>query len=112
MVNNYVAKYATDDVKKNGEDISGMQLVVLHNGKMQTFVAGTVWHGISVPVKKSSMFEWASNTKVFTVAVILKLQEQGALNLQQTLAEWFPNNFIKSESLRLSAFCERYYWSQ
>ncbi|MCX7125918.1 MAG: serine hydrolase [Gammaproteobacteria bacterium] len=98
LVNQYAEKYSNADTKKQGEGISGIQLTVLQNGRMQTYVAGTVGHNIKTPVSPENLFAWGSITKEFTTAIILKLQEQGKLNLNQTLKYWFPENFISTKN--------------
>lgn len=94
LANEYVEKYSTTDASKQGEGISGIQLTVLQNGKMKTFVAGTIGHDTKSPVTPENLFSWGSITKEFTTAIILQLQEQGKLNLNQTLQYWFPENFF------------------
>src|SRR3989338_7593075 len=97
LVNQYVEKYSNIDTKKQGEGISGMQLTILQNGKMQTYTAGTIGHNSKTPVSADNLFAWGSITKEFTTAIILKLQKQGKLNLNQTLQHWFPENFISTK---------------
>ena len=62
MVNQYVEKYSNTDVKNKGEGISGIQLTVLQDGKIQTFVAGTIGHNITTPVTLENIFAWGSIT--------------------------------------------------
>lgn len=94
LVNQYVEKYSTTDASKQGEGISGIQLTILQNGKMVTFVAGTIGHDTKSLVTPENLFSWGSITKEFTTAIILQLQEQRKLNLNDTLQHWFPEKFI------------------
>jgi len=99
MVNQYVDINSSDNIQKNGTDISGMELTVLHNGKMQTFVAGKVGHGSNYAlITPANLFQYGSITKEFATAAILKLRAKNELSLQDTLADWFPKNFISSKN--------------
>ncbi|OGT38664.1 MAG: hypothetical protein A3F11_00485 [Gammaproteobacteria bacterium RIFCSPHIGHO2_12_FULL_37_14] len=98
LVNQYVEKYSTTDASEQGEGISGIQLSILQNSKMKTYVAGTIGHYIKTPATSENLFAWGSITKEFTTAIILQLQEQGKLNLNQTLQHWFPEKFISDKN--------------
>lgn len=98
FVNRFVAKYSDAGIEKKGEGFSGVQVAVLQDGQLQIFSAGTVGRHINSPVTAENLFAWGSITKAFTAAIILKLQEEKKLNLQQTLQEWFPENFITSKN--------------
>lgn len=93
LANQYVSRYSNTDVHEKGEGISGLQLTVLQNDKIQTFVSGYTGHDSKKPVTPKNLFAWASITKEFTTAILLKLQEKGKLNLNQPLQYWFPEKF-------------------
>ena len=42
------------------------------------------------PITDSTLFNMASASKIFTAAALLKLQEQGKLNLDDSLSMYFP----------------------
>lgn len=52
--------------------------------------AGTVAHGLTEPLTARHTFRIASNTKTYTAAAVLRLVEQGRLNLDDSLAMHLP----------------------
>lgn len=102
LVNQYLDRYKSGDTKNKSEYISAIQVSVDNNGSVKTYVAGSSQHKLGVPVTNESLFAWGSITKEFTAAVILHLQDRGLLNLNQTLADWFPDKFINSKEEKSS----------
>ena len=52
---------------------------------------GTANYEFSVPVTPQTVFPIGSNTKQFTAAAILKLQEQGRLNIADPVTKYIPD---------------------
>ncbi|MBN2254888.1 MAG: beta-lactamase family protein, partial [Deltaproteobacteria bacterium] len=52
---------------------------------------GTAQYEFSVPVTPNTLFPIGSNTKQFTAAAILKLQEQGRLNINDPVTKYVPD---------------------
>ena len=53
-------------------------------------VAGTIAHGSTEPLTARHTFRIASNTKTYTAAAVLRLAEQGRLNLDDLLGTHLP----------------------
>lgn len=87
IVNQYLAKYKSNDTQNKGEYISAIQVSVYNNGIVKTYVAGNTKHQSGVPITEKNLFAWGSITKEFTAAVILQLQDRGKLDLNQTLGQ-------------------------
>jgi CubicO group peptidase (beta-lactamase class C family) len=52
-----------------------------------------------VPMRADMLFKIGSNTKTFTAAAILLLAEEGALRVEDTLADWVPGYFAEEEQI-------------
>ncbi|RYE24555.1 MAG: T9SS type A sorting domain-containing protein [Sphingobacteriales bacterium] len=61
------------------------------------------WNGASgvshdnVPITTDMYFPIGSNTKTFTSAIILKLQEQGKLTINDTIGKWIQNPNVSGQ---------------
>lgn len=55
----------------------------------------------SVPNTPQTVFPIASNTKQFTAAAIMKLQEQGRLNITDPVTEYIPNAPPRWKDIRI-----------
>ncbi len=51
----------------------------------------------ATPINTDMLFSIGSNTKTFTAATILKLQEQGKLHINDTIGRWFIHPFINKK---------------
>lgn len=71
--------------------IKGISAAVLIPG-------GGTWTGVygeshaGTPITKDMYLPIGSNTKTFVATVILKMQENGQLNINDTIGTWFPND--------------------
>ena len=83
-------KYLQDHQKD--ELISGIVASIsAPHEKIQTYVAGTVSKDNNAdPMIKNNMFQIGSITKSYTAAIILLLEQEGKLNINQTVGEWLP----------------------
>jgi len=71
--------------------VSGMQAtVILPNEKIITVSAGYTQKDGKKPITKKTIFQIGSDTKSFTAALMLKLQNQGLLKLSDTIDKYFP----------------------
>ncbi|MEV6862979.1 serine hydrolase domain-containing protein [Streptosporangium subroseum] len=53
------------------------------------------------PVRRDSIFDLASITKLFTTAVILSLTEEGRLDLDEPVATWLPAGYAGAREVTL-----------
>lgn len=84
-IDNYVA----ENMHKG--NIPGLSLVVIENNKI-TYQKGYGYADISkkTPVTADTSFEIASCSKGFTGLAVLKLQEEGLLDIEDPLSKYFP----------------------
>lgn len=65
-------------------------VVVVNNGKAQTYVAGVARPDEGIMISASTPFHLAQTSRVFTAALILKLQELGKLKLEDEVSKYLP----------------------
>jgi len=69
----------------------GLHLSLGEPGPVIELHAGTVSEAPgAAPISGDTLFQIGSNTKAFTAATILKLEERGALAVDQTVGDWLP----------------------
>jgi CubicO group peptidase (beta-lactamase class C family) len=71
--------------------IPGLSLAIIENDSVKTLKAfglSSIQHHVKVDI--NTTFELASLTKQFTAAAILKLQQDGKLNVDDYLRQYFP----------------------
>lgn len=69
----------------------GGVVVVMRDGKViYDHAFGIADMETGAPITDSTLFNMASASKIFTAAALLKLQEQGKLNLDDSLSMYFP----------------------
>lgn len=89
------------DVIRNG-DAPGLQVMV-RKGDRQILSGnyGLADMEFGAPVRAGTAFRIASVTKQFTAAALLRLQEEGKLALEDTLAKYYPR-FPRADEVTLS----------
>ncbi len=89
-------KNAVDSVRTEYEKVTGRNVpslnVLIQTSMDYVFVSSTSSSGI--PVTKDTHFRFASNTKNFTSAAILNMQEDGWLNIKSKITENIPGSSI------------------
>ncbi len=83
-----IDKYVAEEM--HAGNIPGMSIVIIQNNKI-TYQKGYGYADISkkTPVTADTSFEIASCSKGFTGLAVLKLQEEGLLNIQDPLSKYF-----------------------
>jgi CubicO group peptidase (beta-lactamase class C family) len=71
-------------------DVPGASVAVLSDGQVSRFSAGVLNQETGVEVTTDSMFQIGSVTKVFTATLVLKLIDDGVLDLDEPLVTWVP----------------------
>ncbi|OGT39954.1 MAG: hypothetical protein A3E81_02220 [Gammaproteobacteria bacterium RIFCSPHIGHO2_12_FULL_36_30] len=96
QLQNTIQQFLTQN--KMSSHLSGVQLSVLLPGenKPRDYVVGTQRFGKSNPATTQMMMQWGSVTKEYTSLLIFKLQQDGDLNVHDTLQEVLPEHFIKN----------------
>lgn len=82
-------QFTLDSLVGSFANTKGMSASVYYPGQ-------GIWNGVSglsyagQPITSDMLFGIASNAKLFTAALLLKLEEQNMLNLDDSLHEWLP----------------------
>jgi len=85
----------------------GCSLVVLKNGEEKiNFFYGCFSDRDKTKITSSTIFDLASITKLYTTAVILRLQESGKININDKVAKYLPV-FLKSKLTVLDLLTHR-----
>lgn len=79
-------------------NVKGMSIAVINNGKV-IYEKGLGLADVkkNIPVRKTTYFEAASLSKPVFCLFVLKLSEEGKINLDKPLFEYLPNENIKDE---------------
>ncbi|MBY7142471.1 beta-lactamase family protein [Virgibacillus sp. NKC19-3] len=77
--------------QKDKSKIPGLAVIAIKDGKT-IYKEGKGQADISTeqPILDSTLFEMGSNTKAFTALAILKLEEEGKLNLSDPISKYLP----------------------
>jgi len=71
--------------------VIGMQMtVILPNEEKITVTSGNTEKNQDVAIRSNTLFQIGSETKSFTAALLLKLEQQGKLKLTDTLVKYLP----------------------
>ncbi|APJ02928.1 serine hydrolase domain-containing protein [Silvanigrella aquatica] len=77
-----------------------IQCPTYHNGKEITYNAGHQSKN-GKPVTNKSLYQIGSLSKSFLVVVVLQLEEEGLLNLEDKVAQFFPHDFKKWQDISI-----------
>ncbi len=81
--------------------VPGVTVAVAQNGKI-LYAHGYGYDGDNRATKPADIFEIGSITKQFTAALIMKLQEQGKLNVDDSITKYLPQyGFPSAITLRM-----------
>jgi CubicO group peptidase (beta-lactamase class C family) len=93
IVDNYVSSHALD---------GGVILIAKAGEIIYEEAYGLAEQSINKPITTNSSFQVASLSKPITATLILKLEEQGKLKLDSTLADYFPEfNTVSGKKITL-----------
>ena len=82
---------------QNGE-VPGLAIAILEQGEIAEIAGfGVMRHGEASPVTTDTIFPIASITKPVSTYAVLKLVEQGILDLDQPLDSYLPEPYLPSE---------------
>jgi len=90
-INEYMAQYI-------GETSPGAAVVLVKDGEM-IFSKGYGYANLekNIPVNSAdTVFEYASISKIFVYTTIMRLSEQGRIDLQADIREYLPEDFLKN----------------
>lgn len=83
-------------------NLSGTILVARHGQILFEQSYGMAHHGWQIPNSSKTRFRIASVSKIFTAAAILQLQEQGRLQVSDSIARYLPD-FPNAERITLDS---------
>lgn len=85
-----VSRYVTDTLRAG--QVPGAALAVVKNGRvLKEVLYGAASLELSVPVQRTTRFQLASVTKVFTSIALLLLEQDGALNLDDEVSKYLTD---------------------
>jgi len=80
-------------------DAPGVVLGIYQNGNVHYYCYGYADKAAKQVFTDSTLLEIGSITKTFTAIILLRLQQEGVLNIDQPLADFFPDAAAKDTSL-------------
>jgi len=91
------AQVSLDQVKDIADelDIPGVQIVYAKPGETHSYYVGKIREGQAVQVTPETQFQAASLTKVVVAYVFFKLYDQGLINLDTPLSEYYSYDRIQ-----------------
>jgi len=76
---------------------AGLAIGIINNGKESTHFYGVVKKGTDIKPNKNTEYQIGSITKTFTAIALLEMQEQGLLNVNDSITKFLPKK-IKTPS--------------
>ncbi len=67
-----------------------LSIANLKTGKIDDYTSGNIGLGSAPPVTSNSLYGVGSITKSFIAAIVLQLQQQGKLNIDEPIGNYFP----------------------
>jgi CubicO group peptidase (beta-lactamase class C family) len=86
---NRLGDYVTAQMEKRG--VPGVAIGILHNGSMQTAGFGVTNVDHPLPVTDETLFQIGSISKTFTGTLIMRLVEEGKVDLDATVRTYIPD---------------------
>lgn len=72
-------------------NVPGIAAGILRNGETEIRVTGATSLETGFPVTEKTLFQIGSISKVFTATLVMKLVEQGKLDLERPVTTWVPD---------------------
>ena len=79
--------------------VPGVAVGVVHNGEEHYAYAGVTSVENPLPVDESTLFQFGSTGKTFTATAIMRLAEQGKVDLDATVRTYVPELRLKDEDV-------------
>jgi CubicO group peptidase (beta-lactamase class C family) len=86
--------FLSESIEKHG--VPGASIGLLHEGAITVAAAGVLNLETGVPVTRDSMFQIGSITKVFTATLVMKLVDDGKLELDRPIVCYLPEFALAS----------------
>jgi len=80
-------------------DVPGVAVGVVHNGEAHYAYAGVTSVDNPLPVDESTLFQFGSTGKTFTATALMRLAEQGKVDLDATVRTYVPELQLKDEDV-------------
>jgi CubicO group peptidase (beta-lactamase class C family) len=71
--------------------IPGVTVAILHDGEVETHGYGVVSLETHYPTRPDTLFQVGSNSKVFTATLVMRLVEEGVLDLDTPVGTYLPD---------------------
>jgi CubicO group peptidase (beta-lactamase class C family) len=94
-VNDWIAKRLPELLEEH--EIVGAQVAVLHNGEIVDAAAGVRNNVTNEPVTSDTLFQVGSITKVWTATLIMRLVNEGLLDLDRPVRDVLPEFRVADE---------------